>query len=130
MYNFFIFLCFVCFCIVLAAIAAFTFDVAMLRVSSGPIYGCGVVGDPLFYVQCDDEPWRWARETALNLPFFLWQAPQITLWGPDGLDQKWLPLIYLSDAVLFFAFIHVVRMIVFLWPRRPEPAEEEEKAAS
>ena len=83
MYNFFIFFCFVCFCIVLAAIAAFTFDVAMLRVSSGPIYGCGVVGDPLFYVQCDDEPWRWARETALNLPFFLWQAPQITLWGPD-----------------------------------------------
>jgi hypothetical protein len=129
MYNFFIFLCFVCFCIVLAAIAIYTFDVAILRDSSGPIYGCGVVGDPLFYVQCDDEPWRWARESALNLPFFLLRAPLITYWGPGDLEQKWLPLIYLSDIVLFLALIHVVRMTVFMWPRRREPSEEESKTS-
>jgi hypothetical protein len=130
MYNFFIFLCFVCFCIVLAAIAVYTFDVAILRDSPGPIYGCGVVGDPLFYVQCDDEPWRWARESALNLPFFLLRAPLITYWGPGDLEQKWLPLIYLSDGVLFLALIHVVRMIAFMWPRRREPSEEEESKTS
>ncbi|HKA78627.1 MAG TPA: hypothetical protein VKD43_01290 [Xanthobacteraceae bacterium] len=125
MYNFFIWLCFLCFCIVLAAIVIFTFDVTMLRESPGPIYGCGVVGDPLFYVQCDDEPWRWARETVLNLPFFLQQAPLITLWGPGSLEQKWLPFIYLSDIVLFLALIHVLRVIVFVWPRRRHADEEE-----
>jgi hypothetical protein len=129
MYNIFIFVCFLCFCIVLAAIAVYTFDVAILRGSAGPIYGCGVVGDPLFYVQCDDEPWRWARESALNLPFFLMQAPLITYWGPGDLDQKWLPLIYLSDGVLFLALIHVLRLIVFLWPRRREESEEKSKAS-
>jgi hypothetical protein len=128
MYNFFIFFCFVCFCIVLAAIAVFTFDVAILRDSAGPIYGCGVVGDPLFYVQCDDEPWRLARELALNLPFFLLRAPLITLWGPGGLDPKWLPVIYLADTVLFFAFIHVVRVIFWLAMHRRKPPEEEKEA--
>jgi hypothetical protein len=129
MYNFFIFLCFVCFCIVLAAIAIYTFDVTILRDSSGPIYGCGVVGDPLFYVQCDDEPWRWARESALNLPFFLLRAPLITYWGPGDLEQKWLPLIYLSNIVLFLALIHVVRVTAFVWPRRREDDEKESKAS-
>ena len=54
------------------------------------------------------------------------QAPLITYWGPGELDQKWLPLIYLSDGVLFLALIHVVRLIIFLWPRRREESEEKE----
>lgn len=107
-------LCFLCFCVVIAAVAIAIFDFVAFSVTT-TVAGCRFNAEVLPNFTCREGSFQRALEVILNLPILFVIAPLITAVGSATPNPQFMNLLYGFDVILALALAYPLIVLITRW---------------
>lgn len=110
-------LCFLCFCVVIAAVAVAIFDAIAFSITT-TVAGCRFDADVLPNFTCREGPLQRPIEFMLSLPILFILAPLITVFGSAAPNPQFMNVLYGFDVILTLALAYPLIVLVARWRAR------------